>query len=118
MKEAGLFRKSDAISAIESQLLQLRNNVKNLESNHHYVQSKLRAALDPQANPNILAGIRQKALEAEEAYKQGVEALNAKINEHGHLLQKETDKNHAIISSVGIPGLAGLGYANESFKNQ
>lgn len=56
--------------------------------------------------------------QAEEKLNEGVNDLNSLFKDHGEIKQKDSNKNLGIAAGVGIPGLIGLGYANEELKNK
>ena len=95
-----------------------RRLVSQLEKKYSTAQNKYRAALHPDADPTVLDQVREEVMQTEKDYKEGIELLNEKMREQGKMANKEHHNNLAVAGSVGIPGLAGLSYMNESMKNK
>jgi hypothetical protein len=117
-KEAGIFSEGSALVDANRGVSDLEKSVNSLQFKFDNAQAKLRAILNLGGEQEKLDGAIGKADAAQQAYQERSNLLQSALHEAGDLKQKESKKNMTIAASVGLPGLAGLGYAYQNEKNK
>ena len=88
-----------------------------LKNQRQRSQNSYRAALSPEADASVLTDKKVRAAQAEKEYEGALNVLYQKTRERGEIADKERPRNLGIVAGVGLPGLAGISYLNESIKN-
>jgi hypothetical protein len=117
-KEAGIFRNSSKLSNARKAAANLEGNVNKLKTKFDNSHAKLRASLHMNGQGDKVDKAFNKAVDTQRQYQDGSKNLQDALHAAGDIKQKESSKNMAIAAGVGLPGLAGLGYAYQSEKNK
>lgn len=119
-KRAGLFnlngKAKQELSGLDNMIDTLQTNVGKAKENFDDKHAQLRAYMKYGDEASVQQAMAD-AKSAEQQMNESVSNLQSAIQDRGSVHEGMAKKNIGIGAAVGLPGLVGLGYANESAKD-